>query len=109
MIPGARHRDVHEAAFFLRLFERSETASGREPSVDAPDDEDCIPLLTLGRVGCAKNEIVLVFLAACSREILRCLRWLERERRKKRRTIRIAGCNVLELVEIHEPWLGLVV
>src|SRR5258705_266342 len=40
--------DVHEASLFFGLLIAVETAGGRKPAVDRPDDEYRIPLLALG-------------------------------------------------------------
>ena len=80
MIAGACERDVHEPALLLGFFLVVQTPRRWKPAVDSPDHEDRVPFLAFGRVCSAENKRVVLFLRPTS-EVLRRLRWLERERR----------------------------
>src|SRR6266542_2176570 len=108
MVSRARQRDVHQPALLFGFLFASETAGGREPSIDGPDDEDRVPFLSLRRVRSAQHETVFLFAAAAG-QVLSRLRRLERERGKERRAVRISGGDDLKLIEISEARLRLVV
>ena len=109
MIAGARHRDVHQASFFLQLIVVAEGTRHREPAVHRPDDEHRVPLLPLGAVHGAEHQGIVLFFRAAAGEVLRPLGRLEGYRREEGAAIGVPPGNYLQLVEVREPRLHPVV
>src|SRR5215472_5752668 len=99
MLPGARHRDVKKAPFFLDLLTGTYRHVRRDAAIDHVEDEYRVPLLPLGGMDRRKNEVVLV-------EVRRCclgaggLRRIEGQLAEKASAGRVSPGDLLELVEI---------
>jgi hypothetical protein len=60
VLPGARHGDVKETAFFLDLFGTVDRHVGRDAGVRDVEHEYDVPLLALRRMDSRQHEIVLI-------------------------------------------------
>ena len=103
LIARTRHRDIQQATLFVDLCFVARCARHRKNPVCGPDDKHHVKLFSLGRVCRGENERIVVVFVAADGEILRVRRRLERERGQKCCTIRIAGRNHFQLIQIREP------
>src|SRR5215471_16467928 len=99
MLPGARHRDVKKAPFFLDLLTGTYRHVRRDAAIDHVEDEYRVPLLPLGGMDRRKNEVVLVEMRR-HRLGAGGLRRIEGQLAEKASSGRVSPGNLLELVEV---------
>src|SRR5690606_30193323 len=69
---------------------------------------DGIPFAPLGAVCSAQNQRVVLAAIGALSQVLSALRWLQRDSRQERRTIRVASGNRLQLLQVCKPRIGVV-
>src|SRR5690348_8548342 len=108
VVSRARQCDVHEATLLLELLVIVDRARHREPPIGSPDEEHCVPFLSLRAVCGAEYEHVTLLVRTAG-QVLCGLRWLEGKCGKEGFAAGITACDCLELIEVGQARLDPVV